>query len=145
MKKKILIGSMLVLTLLLLMPSIPAIHQKTIEDRKYNDLFEQLDFKDVKEKKKMDLIRHPLIYDHTLLYAIVIFLGGFRWLRCLILAEISFDIISWNPPEYEVYHPILFLRCIWLLNTFGIWCSFWEYISDTLGWNWDNIASIVMD
>ncbi|EMR74535.1 hypothetical protein MBGDF03_00596 [Thermoplasmatales archaeon SCGC AB-540-F20] len=93
----------------------------------------------------MDLIRHPLIYDHPLLYAIVIFLGGFRWLRCLILAEISFDIISWNPPEYEVYHPILFLRCIWLLNTFGTWCSFWDYISDTLGWNWDNIASIVMD
>ncbi|EMR74534.1 hypothetical protein MBGDF03_00595 [Thermoplasmatales archaeon SCGC AB-540-F20] len=34
------------------MPSIPAIHQKTIEDRKYNDLFEQLDFKDLKEKKE---------------------------------------------------------------------------------------------
>ena len=145
MNKKILIGnSIFVLTLLLLMPSVPAIHQKTIEDRTYIDLFDQLDFKDVREKN-MDLIRHPLFYDHPLLYAIVIFLGGFRWLRCLILAEISFDIISWNPPEYEVYHPILFLRCIWLLNTFGIWCSFWDYISQILGWNWDNIASIIID
>ena len=145
MNKKIPICSILVLMLLLLMPSIPAIQQKTIEDRTYNDFFEWLDFKDVKEKKKMDLIRNPFVYDHPLLYLIVILLGGFRWLRCLTLAKISFDIISWNPPEYEVYHPILFLRSIWLLNTFGIWCTFWDYISDTLGWNWDNIASIVMD
>jgi len=43
MKKKILIGSMLVLTLLLLMPSIPAVQQKTIEDKAYSDLVEQLD------------------------------------------------------------------------------------------------------
>ena len=128
---------MLVFTMLLLMPSIPAIQQKTIEDRANNDLFEQLDVKDVKEKKKMDLIRHPL------LYAIVIFLAKFRWARCLILAEISFDSTGW-PPDYEIYHPILFLRCIWLLNTFGIWCSFWDNISDTLGWNWGEIASIVI-
>ena len=41
MKKKILIGSLLVLTLLLLMPSIPAIQQKTIEDKAYSDLVEK--------------------------------------------------------------------------------------------------------
>ena len=145
MNKKILISSMLVVTLLLLMPSIPAIQQNTIENRKYSDLFERLEIKGLKEIKKMDLIRHPLIYEHPLLYAIVIFLAGFRWSRCLILAEISFDIISWNPPDYEVYHPILFLRSIWLLNTFGIWCSFWDNVSDIFGWNWDEIASIVMD
>ena len=103
-----------------------------------SDLTEQLDFKDVTEKKKMDLIRHPL------LYAIVIFLAKFRWERCLILAEISFDSTGWWFPDYEVYHPILFLRCIWLLNTFGIWCSFWNNVSDTLGWNWGEIASIVI-
>jgi len=53
MKKKILIGSLLVLTLLLLMPSIPAIQQKTIEDKAYSDLvekFEDFDLEDLREK-----------------------------------------------------------------------------------------------
>ena len=47
MKKKIIIGSMLVLTLLLLMPSIPAIQQKTIEDKAYSDLVEKFEDVDV--------------------------------------------------------------------------------------------------
>jgi len=40
MNKKILIGSMLVLTLLLLMPSIPAIQLNTIKDKAFSDLVE---------------------------------------------------------------------------------------------------------
>ena len=57
MKKKILIGSLLVLTLLLLMPSIPAIQQKIIEDEAYNDIVERLEdfnFKDLNELKSIE-------------------------------------------------------------------------------------------
>ena len=42
MQKKILLGSVFVLILLLLMPSIPAIQQKTIEDKAYSDFVEKL-------------------------------------------------------------------------------------------------------
>ena len=44
MKKKILIGSIIAVALLLLMPSIPAIQQKTIEDKAYSDFVEAKDF-----------------------------------------------------------------------------------------------------
>jgi len=53
MNKKILIGSILAVALLLLMPSIPAIQQKTIEDKAYSDLVEKFgDFnlEDLQEK-----------------------------------------------------------------------------------------------
>ena len=44
--KKILFGSMLVLTLILLMPSIPAIQMKTIEDSLVSDFSNHLDLID---------------------------------------------------------------------------------------------------
>jgi hypothetical protein len=56
MRKKILIESLLVLTILLLMPSIPAIQQKTIEDGIKQDL-----------KKKTDSINSDIIKDNALL------------------------------------------------------------------------------
>ena len=143
MNKKILIGSIIAVSILLLMPSLPAIQHKIIEEKTNNHLFEQLNLQDGKETK-MSLIKHSLYYKHPLLYTMVIFIAGFRYWRCIILGHISFDIISWKPPEYEIYHPILFLRCMWLLNTFSIWCLFWDNVSDKLGWNWDNIASIVI-
>ena len=143
MNKKILIGSITAVSILLLMPSIPAIQHKIIEEKTNNHLIEQLNLQEGKETK-ISLIKHSLYYKHPLLYAMVIFIAGFRCWRCIILGYISFDIISWKPPEYEIYHPILFLRCMWLLNTFSIWCLFWNNVSDKLGWNWDNIASIVI-
>ena len=51
MKKKILIGSLLVLTLLLLMPSIPAIQQKTIEEGFKQDIQEKLETINLEEIK----------------------------------------------------------------------------------------------
>jgi len=136
MNNKILIGSIFVLTLLLLMPSIPAIQQKTILNKAYNDLVEQLDIEDVKEIRKMDWIRHPL------LYVLVIFIAKFRLVRCLIIGEDSCD-FSEFPPWFEIYHPIRFFWCLWLIFTIAFWCSFWENISDTLRWNW-NIKEIIL-
>ena len=48
MRKKIIIGCVLVVTLLLLMPSIPAIQKKTIEVRTYSDFIEQLPLEKIK-------------------------------------------------------------------------------------------------
>ena len=53
MDKKIIIGSMLVLTLLLLMPSIPAIQLNTIKDKVYSDYSGELNQQDVEELKEL--------------------------------------------------------------------------------------------
>ena len=53
MKKKILIGSLLVLTLLFLMPSIPAVQQKTIEGGIKQEIQEKLDEINLEEIKNI--------------------------------------------------------------------------------------------
>ncbi len=122
------------------MPSFPAIQQKTIVDKEFNDLIEQLDFKDVTDIRKNDWIRHPL------LYALAIIIAEFRLERCRILADISFDISYWHGgPIIEIYHPILFCRCMWLILTIEYWCLFWKIISNKLGWNWGDIEKIILE
>jgi len=138
MKKKILIGSMLVLTLLLLMPSIPAIQQKTIEDGVRQDLQEKLDtitLDDLKYIDVLDDIKHPI------LYYIFVFINDFRLSRFILVALIALD--SFDFDEYgnmSFKHPILFIismmRAGWLFATLYIWQVFWLTISHELGWNW---------
>jgi hypothetical protein len=127
---------MVVATILLVMPSIPALQNTMLDTRTYNETY-------ICAENAVPLESDASYYAHPLLYAMVILLAKFRWERCLLLAQISFNVTEW-PFDIDVYHPLLFLRCIWLLNTFGIWCIFWIQISDTLGWNWDEIASIVI-
>ena len=132
MNKKILMGSMLVLTLLLLMPSMQAIQTITIEDKAYNDLVEQLDFKDVKGIKGLEQIKHPLLYN-----LVKVFLDC-RWTRVVILWVISCYV---NPdvwwPDIDVYHPVLFLRSIMLLITTASLGYFWNNLSNIFEWDWD--------
>jgi len=116
MKKKILIGSMLVLTLLLLMPSIPAIQHKTIEEGIKQDL------------QELEWIRHPL------LYTLVMLLCYFRMIRATIILNIASDYIWWY---HDIHFPLLFIRGVWLAVTSGIWYTFWQIVSDILGWGWD--------
>ena len=63
MRKKIIIGCMLVVTLLLLMPSIPAIQKKTIEVRTYSDFIEQLPLDTIKGGL-------PLVWEPGLILAV---------------------------------------------------------------------------
>ena len=63
MRKKIIIGCMLVLTLLLLMPSIPAIQKKTVEERPYSDFVEQLNLKKI-------MGGSPLVWEPGLILAV---------------------------------------------------------------------------
>ena len=65
----------------------------------------------------------------------------FREDRINYLADISFDryLIDENRNlyEYDIYHPILFIRCVMLILTT---CSIsWliEEVSDARGWNWE--------
>ena len=72
-RKSILFGSIFVLALMFLMPSIPAIQQKTIEDKAYSDFVEELKELELEEIKTFnDDIKLPI------LYAIVIALLNFR-------------------------------------------------------------------
>ena len=128
MKKKILIGSLLVLTLLLLMPSIPAIQQKTIEDRTYNDLVEQLNLKDLRDIKVLERLKHPFLF----LFVCVIFVS--RMFRGSVYFYTSQD---WDGRQPIIIQPLLYLRGMMLLSSGYYWYLFWETISEILGFNWD--------
>ena len=148
MKKKILIGSMLILTLLLLMPSIPAIQQKTIEDKAYYDFVEKFgevdaDFieffndVDLKDIEVLNEIKHPI------LYYIVLFLSNFRLFHFFLVFLIASSFVDFD--EYgniSIQHPILFIismiRAGWLYATLFIWQVFWINISNIMEWNWFN-------
>jgi hypothetical protein len=136
MHTKIVIGKVVIASILLVMPSIPALQNTMPNTIPYNEVC-------TVPESVLPLTNHTAYYAHPLLYAMVIILAKFRWERCLVLAQISFNVTEW-PFDIDVYYPLLFLRCIWLLNTFGIWCIFWSQVSDTLGWNWAEIASIVI-
>ena len=93
MKKKILIGSMLVLTLLLLMPSIPAIQQKTIEDKAYSDFVEELKDVDLEDIEVLDDdVKFPLLlqFVESIFY--------FRGIRAEIMLIISIEMDFWGNP-----------------------------------------------
>ena len=126
MDKKILIGSMLVLTLLLLMPSIPAIQQKSIEEGIKQDIQEKLEkfnFEDIKEMKELKWIRHPILY---ILYLLQFY---FRMWR-LDNLELIWDVMGFD----DKY---LLIRKIMLFSTTIAIVLFWFSISEKLGWNWN--------
>ena len=115
MGKKIIIATMLVLTLLLLMPSIPAIHQKIIEDKVIDDFVKQPD----------DEIKYPNLY-HFVCRII-----ERRAERGYFLMGIGMNM--WGDVEFRIiynrgmslWYSALYLRKIWMS------------ISDRLEWNWE--------
>ncbi len=125
MGKRILIGSIIAVVLLLLMPSIPAIQQKTIEDKAYSDLGKR--FEDI---KVLDRVKHPI------LYALVMILFFHRLGRGSMLLEISTE--NWNfPYNYDIVYPVLFCWFLWIFLTLEIYSRFLNNISDTFGWGWN--------
>ena len=132
MDKKILIGSMLVLTLLLLMPSIPAIQQNIVKDdineKILSELPEDLDFKDIKYIKSLEQIKHPLIY------IIIVFWIAFRQSRGNFLFDLSCDV---DIGGYYIHYPLMFLRSVYLILLTSHIIDFWNWFSDKYGWNWN--------
>jgi len=148
MNKKILIGSIIAVALLLLMPSIPAIQQKTVEDGVRQDLQEKLDeinLDDLKDIIDLDTIKHPILYYLVMLFTyiqalrfIFFFWGGFVWFTS-------------PDPDYPypiVENPVLllifYIRSIPILATIVYWTEFWNYVSELLGWDWD-VPSVFLD
>ena len=133
MNKKILIVSILVFTMLILMPSIPAIQKNTVEESTYNGLIEQFNLQSAKEIKRLEQIKHPL------LYVLVRFLLDCRWIRCIILAGISCTIEYTGDIgfEIEVLHPILYARFNSLFLSTYCLLLFWLLMSEEFGWNWE--------
>jgi len=143
MGKKILIATMLVLTLLLLMPSIPAIQQKTVEEGIKQDIQEELDtinLDDLEEIEELEGIKHPILYFIvTLKYMLRLFRHEFYLFFAL-------SVFSKRDPEdpfgfrREITHPILYsicmVRAFWFYVTGNAWLNFYV-ISDRLGWGWE--------
>ncbi len=129
MNKKILIGSIIAVVVLVMMPSIPAIQQKIIEERTYNNLVEQLNLKDVREIKGLERIKHPFLF---LIYYVILVS---RLTRGWIYLGISSD---WDGywPGPEIKHPLLFIRSLMLLFSVDYWIIFWSIISHIMKWNW---------
>ena len=102
MKKKTLIGSMLVLTLLLLMPSIPAIQQKTIEDKAYSDFVEEIK----KSNGDIKFRIQPIL--------------GLLWVICRIResrGDWLMDSSSYWDHGIHIDYPIIYTRGEWLYVT----------------------------
>ena len=131
MSKKILIGSMLVLAMLLLMPSIPAVQQKSIEEGFKQELQEKLEsfnLDNLKDIKDLDRIRHPI------LYVLVVILLELRFEQAFRMFKFAFDCAE----NEQMYLALLgLLRWLWIDLTFEIFYNFWNNISDKLGWGWD--------
>jgi len=135
MRNKIIIGSMLVLTLLLLMPSIPAIQQNTIEDGIKQDVQEKLETINIDNIEVLEGIIHPL------LYKFILFIINFRLERAFALRDISSYITSGVPvhgfPRLIITRPLIYLRGFWLFITALMLNDIILQITNTLGWDWD--------
>jgi len=131
MKKKILIGSLLVLTLLLLMPSIPAIQQKTIEDKAYSDFVEKLQVFNVEDIEILDDdIKFPLLFKLLLNYLY------FRTMRSFLLILFS-SYYDYNTYETVVVYPIIYQRALQMQKITDFIGNFFQNISDRYGFGWE--------
>jgi len=135
-RKKILIGSIFVLALILLMPSIPAIQQSTLKEELKQDIMEKIEtltFEDIKEIKTLDSVKFPL------LMWLVIILPTFRFFRGAVLFGLSLETedSGWHGFRYITgIKPLLFLWSMVTLIPCALWWNFWMTISDKLGWGW---------
>jgi hypothetical protein len=131
MKKKIIIGSMLVLTLLLLMPSIPALQKNAIDvrlDTRESELLTK--FQDLDGEKIKDLLnKKPLDGLQFLLLPLIFFIYFFRIYRGIFIQ-------SFSSTKYEIINLFIHLRGVWLIGTAMIWVLCWQFFYDIIGLDW---------
>jgi len=126
MKKRIIIGSVLVLTLLLLMPLIPAMENKVVKDEISRHLPEELELKELIEFLN---VKHPILY--LFVYSVALF----RLIRLIILVDLASEPTDY-PPYFEITNWFLFIRCLILSSGRDLWLLMWKDISDNYGWGW---------
>lgn len=127
MNKKILISSMLVFSMLLLMPIVPAVQFNTIKNE-----MEQ----EVKELQSVEMFDYKPPDKFPLLYYLVFAIGNFRLLRFYILWDIAWEQGDW-PAEIYLKHPLILLRSLIIARRAFRWIGGWGRISDILGLNWE--------
>ena len=136
MGKRILIGSMLVLTLLLLMPSIPAVQQKSIEEGRYRELQEKLETFKMNDLKDIDVLgnlKYPILQFFVIMF---ITLRTFQ-IKFLMNIESLLYLISDKPYEdMPNLWNFLFKRIYFLFETYAVWIVFWQAMSMMFDWNW---------
>ncbi len=130
MNKKILIGSIIAVSILLLMPSIPAIQIDSFKEgiqQNIDDLKTRLS----NIESLIDLPEHfPLLF--LFVYSVALF----RLIRFTILMDLSTEPSDF-PPYFTITNWLLFIRCAFLLNGIDWWLVIWEEISDHFGWGWE--------
>lgn len=125
----------LLFLVLALAPSISATEKKRNNWETSDEISEKIkDFhiKNVNELKNVLLngrIRHPLLY-------LSVYLVSFRVIRGVLLLTFSSNHFEWFEP-FEIYHPLLYYRSIWLIFSAVLWQYTWVIISQELGWNWN--------
>jgi len=136
MKKKILIGSIIAVTLLLLMPSIPAIQQKSVEEGFKQDIQEKIDsinLNDLGDIEKLDWVRHPILYCFFMIFVL------FQLSRISMYSSI-FSIISSGIDNPEEDIPIIYNIYIMRMNLLSIpliACEFIVFfVNNVFDWNW---------
>jgi hypothetical protein len=137
MRKKLIIGSILVSTLLLLIPSIPAIQHRTIEERVKQDIKEKYEkIKDSLKFEALDKIKRPF------LFLFVVLVAGIYYVPCMLLVYYFFEILYGKEEiNFPAIHYFLFFLMFYLIyRNMQIWANWvmnWQNISDKYGWNWD--------
>ena len=131
-RKKILIGCIITATILLLMPSIPAIQNKIVMD----EIKEGFNIKNIRELLDNGNLDRK---KHLLLLIFVYLIAGFRLKRIDILCTISIKNVEYvgRIPIIELRYPIIYLRAVMLIFTTIFWFYNWQKISDKYVWNWD--------
>jgi len=117
--------------------------QNTLEEGFKQDLQEKLEsitLDELEDIEVLDGINRPL------LRALVVSLYNIQGLRFSFYFVMAFFVFC-DPPDNDlpggpdVTNPILFFICIlraaWLFGTAMYWATFWDYISELLGWNWN--------
>ncbi|UCD13918.1 MAG: hypothetical protein JSW60_00435 [Thermoplasmatales archaeon] len=126
MKKSILVGCMLVLTLLLLMPIVSSLQYNLIENDLTTD-YKEITLSDIQNYKPPD--KFPLLF--YLINSILLFRG----IRLSVLWELATE-PSEYPPGFDVSYTLVFYRCFMLYITSSSWKYIWESISEQFGWGW---------
>jgi len=129
MNKKILIGSMLVFTMLLLMPSIPAIQIESFKE----GVQQNIDDLKTRLSNIESLIELPERF--PLLFLFVYSIALFRLIRFEILFELATEPSDFAP-GYIVTNWLLYIRCAFLINGLDWWLAIWIEISENFGWGW---------
>ena len=105
-------------------PSIPAIQQKTIKDKAYDNLIE-----------KLDGMRHPILYNIVLLISFSFISRGKFYTN---LSEYFIEGDGYG--GIAITNPILLFITLMRGCRFYIsaayWLVFWDSISEKNGWNW---------